>query len=231
MVVHPGFGNYDGTLVNALAFHFKNLPNRGQDDRPGLIHRIDKDTSGLLVIAKTENTMTVLSKKFEDRDLDRKYIALVWGNVKEDNGTITGHIGRHLRNRKIMDVYSNGERGKHAISHYTVLERFGYTTLVECRLGTGRTHQIRAHFKYIGHPLFNDSDYGGDNILKGTKFTKYKQFVQNCFKVCNRQALHAKSLGFIHPKTQKRVFFDSNLPEDMQHLVDKWSHYAQHQKI
>ena len=231
MVVHPGFGNYDGTLVNALAFHFKNLPSRGQDDRPGLIHRIDKDTSGLLVIAKTEETMTILSKKFEDRDLDRKYIALVWGNVKEDQGTITGHIAKHLRNRKIMDVYSDGERGKHAISHYTVLERFGYTTLIECRLETGRTHQIRAHFKYIGHPLFNDSDYGGGNILKGTKFTKYKQFVQNCFKVCNRQALHAKSLGFIHPKTQKKVFFDSNLPEDMQQLVDKWSHYAQHQKI
>jgi len=231
MVVHPGFGNYDGTLVNALAFHFKNLPTNGQDDRPGLIHRIDKDTSGLLVIAKTENAMTILSKKFEDRDLERKYIALVWGNLQEDKGTITGHIGRHLKNRKIMDVYSNGEIGKHAISHYTVLERFGYTTLVECRLETGRTHQIRAHFKYIGHPLFNDSDYGGDNILKGTKFTKYKQFVQNCFKVCNRQALHAKSLGFIHPKTQKRVFFDSSLPDDMQHLVEKWSHYAKHQKI
>ena len=150
--------------------------------------------------------MTILSKKFEDRDLERKYIALVWGNLQEDKGTITGHIGRHLKNRKIMDVHSSGEIGKHAISHYTVLERFGYTTLVECSLETGRTYQIRAHFKYIGHPLFNDSDYGGDNILKGTKFNKYKQFVQNCFKVCNRQALHAKSLGFIHPKTQKRVF-------------------------
>ena len=172
-----------------------------------------------------------LTKLVIPKEEGKKYIALVWGNVKEDQGTITGHIARHLRNRKIMDVYSDGERGKHAISHYTVLERFGYTTLIECRLETGRTHQIRAHFKYIGHPLFNDSDYGGDNILKGTKFTKYKQFVQNCFKVCNRQALHAKSLGFIHPKTQKKVFFDSNLPEDMQQLVDKWSHYAQHQKI
>tara|TARA_B100000287_G_C20510180_1_gene732698 strand:+ start:8 stop:1015 length:1008 start_codon:yes stop_codon:yes gene_type:complete len=231
MVVHPGFGNHDGTLVNALVFHFNNLPNMGQEDRPGLVHRIDKETSGLLVVAKTEKSMSILAKKFENRDLNRTYIALVWGNVKEDTGTIRGHIGRHIKNRKIMDVFPNGDRGKHAISHYKVLERFGYTTLVECKLETGRTHQIRAHFKSIGHPLFNDRDYGGDKILKGTRFTKYKQFVENCFKICGRQALHAKSLGFIHPQTNKEVFFDSDLPDDMQQLIDKWFKYAKHQKI
>lgn len=231
MVVHPGFGNHDGTLVNALAFHFKNLPNMGDEDRPGLVHRIDKNTSGILVIAKTEKSMTVLAKKFEERDLNRKYIALVWGDLKEDEGTITGNIGRSLKNRKVMDVFPDGEYGKHAVSHYKVLERFGYTTLVECKLETGRTHQIRAHFKYIGHPLFNDEEYGGDAILKGTTFTKYKQFIHNCFKICNRQALHAKSLGFTHPKTNKEVFFDSDLADDMQQLIEKWRKYATHQQL
>jgi 23S rRNA pseudouridine1911/1915/1917 synthase len=231
MVVHPGFGNYDGTLVNALAFHFQNLPNMGEEDRPGLVHRIDKNTSGILVVAKSERAMTVLARKFADRDLNRKYIALVWGDVKEDEGTITGNIGRSLKNRKVMDVFSDGEYGKHAVSHYKVLERFGYTTLIECKLETGRTHQIRAHFKFIGHPLFNDEEYGGDAILKGTTFTKYKQFVNNCFKICPRQALHAKSLGFTHPTTNKEVFFDSELAEDMQQLIDKWRKYATHQLI
>ena len=231
MVVHPGFGNYSGTLVNALAFHFKNLPNMGEDDRPGLVHRIDKNTSGILVIAKTENSMTVLAQKFADRELNRKYIALVWGDVKEDKGTITGHIGRSLKNRKVMSIFPDGEFGKHAVTHYKVLERFGYTTLVECKLETGRTHQIRVHFKQLGHPLFNDAEYGGDQILKGTTFTKYKQFILNCFKICQRQALHAKSLGFSHPTTGKEVNFDSELAEDMEHLIEKWRGYAKHQEI
>ena len=231
MVVHPGYGNYDGTLVNAVAFHVSNLPNMGEEDRPGLVHRIDKNTSGILVIAKTERAMIDLAKKFAERDLNRKYIALVWGNVKENEGTIIGHIGRNLKNRKVMDVFSDGEHGKHAVSHYKVLERFGYTTLIECTLETGRTHQIRVHFKHIGHPVFNDDEYGGDAILKGTTFTKYKQFVQNCFKICSRQALHAKSLGFTHPTTKKEMFFDSELAEDMQQLIEKWRNYATHQQL
>ena len=231
MVVHPGFGNPDGTLVNAVAFHVNNLPNMGEEDRPGLVHRIDKNTSGILVIAKTEKSMTGLAKKFENRDLDRKYIALVWGNLKDDKGTIKGNIGRHLKNRKVMDVFKDGEYGKYAVSHYTVLERFGYTTLIECKLETGRTHQIRAHFKHIGHPLFNDDEYGGNVILKGTTFTKYKQFVQNCFKICSRQALHAKSLAFVHPITKKRVSFDSEIAEDMEQLIEKWRKYAIHQSL
>tara|TARA_B100001758_G_C18396568_1_gene606304 strand:- start:765 stop:1772 length:1008 start_codon:yes stop_codon:yes gene_type:complete len=231
MVVHPGFGNYDGTLVNALAFHFNNLPDMGNKNRPGLVHRLDKNTSGILVIAKTEMAMNDLAKKFADRDLDRRYIALVWGNVKEDNGTITGHIGRHLKNRKVMDVFPDGEYGKHAVSHYSVLERFGYTTLIECKLETGRTHQIRAHFRHIGHPIFNDDEYGGNVILKGTTFTKYRQFVQNCFKICDRQALHAKSLEFLHPSTNKDMSFDSELAEDMQKLIAKWRKYAIHQAL
>jgi 23S rRNA pseudouridine1911/1915/1917 synthase len=231
MVVHPGYGNSDGTLVNAVAFHINNLPNMGEEDRPGLVHRIDKNTSGILVIAKTEIAMTDLAKKFADRDLDRKYIALVWGNVKDDKGTIIGHIGRNLKNRKVMDVFPDGDYGKHAVSHFSVLERFGYTTLIECKLETGRTHQIRAHFKHIGHPLFNDEDYGGDKILKGTTFTKYKQFVNNCFKICSRQALHAKSLGFVHPTTNNDIFFDSELAEDMNQLIKKWRKYATHQSL
>ena len=229
MVVHPGFGNWEGTLVNALAFHFKNLPNMGDDSRPGLVHRIDKNTSGILVIAKNEKSMTIMGDKFANRDLNRRYLALVWGDVIEDEGTITGHIGRSLKNRKIMDVFPDGEFGKNAVTHWKVVERFGYTTLVECTLETGRTHQIRAHFKYIGHPLFNDEEYGGDRILKGTTFTKYKQFVQNCFKICPRQALHAKSLEFEHPTTKKEMKFDSELPEDFTSLLEKWKTYATHQ--
>ena len=229
MVVHPGFGNYDGTLVNALAYHFKHLPNISDENRPGLVHRIDKNTSGILVIAKNEQSMTVLAKKFEDRDLNRRYISLVWGDLKEDEGTITGNIGRSLKNRKIMDVFPDGDYGKHAVTHYKVMERFGYTTLVECKLETGRTHQIRAHFKYLGHSVFNDAEYGGDVILKGTTFTKYKQFIHNCFKVCDRHALHAKSLGFVHPVTKEDMFFDSELAEDMEQLIEKWRKYAIHQ--
>ncbi len=231
MVVHPGFGNRDGTLVNALAFHTKSLPNMGEEDRPGLVHRIDKNTSGILVVAKNDMSMNNLAKKFSERNLDRRYIALVWGNLKDNDGTITGNIGRNLKNRKIMDVFTNGDYGKHAVSHFKVLERFGYTTLIECKLETGRTHQIRAHFKYLGHPIFNDSDYGGDMILKGTTFSKYKQFVQNCFKICDRQALHAKSLAFKHPSNNKEMFFDSDLPKDMQELIEKWRKYAIHKSL
>ena len=231
MVVHPGFGNYDGTLVNALAFHFENLPNKSTENRPGLVHRIDKNTSGILVIAKNDNSMLKLSKKFEERDLNRLYIALVWGDLKNESGTITGHIGRSLKNRKIMSVFPDGEYGKNAITNYRVVERFGYVTMVECKLETGRTHQIRAHFKHIGHPLFNDPEYGGDAILKGTTFTKYKQFIQNCFKICPRQALHAKSLEFKHPTTDKLVSFESDLPEDMALLVEKWRNYSKNQNL
>ena len=231
MVVHPGFGNYDGTLVNALAFHFENLPNKSTENRPGLVHRIDKNTSGILVIAKNDNSMLKLSKKFEERDLNRLYIALVWGDLKNESGTITGHIGRSLKNRKIMSVFADREYGKNAITNYRVVERFGYVTMVECKLETGRTHQIRAHFKHIGHPLFNDPEYGGDAILKGTTFTKYKQFIQNCFKICPRQALHAKSLEFKHPTTEKLVSFESDLPEDMALLVEKWRNYSKNQNL
>ena len=231
MVVHPGFGNYDGTLVNALAFHFENLPNKSTENRPGLVHRIDKNTSGILVIAKNDNSMLKLSKKFEERDLNRLYIALVWGDLKNESGTITGHIGRSLKNRKIMSVFPDGEYGKNAITNYRVIERFGYVTMVECKLETGRTHQIRAHFKHIGHPLFNDPEYGGDAILKGTTFTKYKQFIQNCFKICPRQALHAKSLEFKHPTTEKLVSFESDMPEDMALLVEKWRNYSKNQNL
>ena len=228
MVVHPGFGNRDGTLVNALKFHFDNLPNIGEEERPGLVHRLDKNTSGILVVAKTDIAMNNLTKQFSNRTIKRKYIALVWGDLKDDSGTITGNIGRSLKNRKIMSVFTEENYGKHAITHYKVLKRYGYTTLVECRLETGRTHQIRIHFKHLGHPIFNDVDYGGDVILKGTTFNKYKQFVQNCFKVCDRQALHAKSLAFQHPTTGNFVSFDSDLPKDMQQLIDKWQHYSLH---
>tara|TARA_B100000902_G_scaffold42234_1_gene49917 strand:- start:11111 stop:12124 length:1014 start_codon:yes stop_codon:yes gene_type:complete len=231
MVVHPGFGNYSGTLVNALAFHFNNLPNMGEEERPGLVHRIDKNTSGILVVAKNDVSMTILAQKFATRELNRKYIALVWGNVRLDEGTIEGHIGRSVKNRKVMNVYPDGDNGKHAITHYKVIERFGYTTLVECRLETGRTHQIRVHFKYIGHPIFNDEQYGGNQILKGTTFTKYKQFVHNCFKICNRQALHAKTLGFLHPTNNKDVNFESELADDMKQLIAKWRSYAKHQRV
>lgn len=229
MVVHPGYGNYTDTLVNALVFHFRDLPMQNNEPvKPGLVHRIDKNTSGILLIAKTELAQTRLAKLFFDRSIDRLYHALVWGDIKQEEGTITGHIGRSLKNRQVMDVFPNGDYGKPAITHYRVLERFGYVTLVECKLETGRTHQIRAHFRYIGHPLFNDETYGGDRILKGTTFAKYKQYVQNCFKVCPRHALHAKTLGFVHPTTHKPMFFDSELAPDMQQLIEKWRHYARH---
>jgi 23S rRNA pseudouridine1911/1915/1917 synthase len=225
LVVHPGHGNYTGTLVNALAFHFDNLP-LNSSERPGLVHRIDKNTSGLLVIAKTETAMTHLAKQFEDKTTEREYIALVWGNVKEDEGTIEGHIARHMKDRMQMAVYPEGDVGKHAVTHYKVLERFGYVTLVSCKLETGRTHQIRVHMKYIGHTLFNDARYGGDLILKGTTFTKYKQFIDNCFKTLPRQALHAKTLGFEHPVTKEYMRFDTEMPEDMKECIEKWRNYS-----
>lgn len=230
MVVHPGHGNYSGTLINALLFHFDNLPNNA-DERPGLVHRIDKDTSGLLVIAKTELALTHLSKQFFDKSSERKYLALVWGSPKEDEGTIEGHIGRHPKNRLQMMVFPEGEAGKPAITHFKVIERFGYVTLLECQLETGRTHQIRAHMKHIGHTLFNDERYGGNVILKGTHFSKYKQFVENCFKLIPRQALHAKTLGFEHPKTGQWMQFDSEVPQDLVQTLGKWRNYAQHKQL
>jgi len=231
MVVHPSYGHYSGTLVNALAFHLKNLPLFSENDpRPGLVHRIDKNTSGILLIAKSEAAKTHLSKQFFDRTINRKYIALVWGSFNEKEGTITGHIGRNLKNRKIMHVFPEGEFGKHAVTHYKVLEHFDYVSLIECKLETGRTHQIRAHMSYIKHPLFNDEEYGGDQILKGTTFTKYKQFVQNCFTMLPRQALHAKSLEFVHPKTGETMFFDSELPKDMADTIEKWRNYILYRK-
>ncbi len=227
MVVHPGHGNYNGTLLNALLYHFESLPLNA-NDRPGLVHRIDKDTSGLLVVAKTEKAMTHLAKQFFDKTSQRSYYALVWGDIKDDTGTIVGHIGRDPKNRLLMTVFPDGDQGKEAITHYEVVERFGYTTLVRCRLETGRTHQIRAHMKHIGHTLFGDARYGGDNILKGTTFTKYKQFVDNCFKLLPRQALHAQTLGFIHPISGKSMSFEAPLPNDMLTALDKWRHYAKH---
>ena len=230
MVVHPGHGNYSGTLINALVYHFENLPNNSSE-RPGLVHRIDKDTSGLLVVAKTEQAMTHLSKQFFDKTSEREYVAIVWGNIAEDEGTIEGHIGRHPKNRLQNTVFEGDDidKGKPAVTHYKVIERLGYVTLVSCKLETGRTHQIRVHMKHIGHTLFNDERYGGERILKGTTFSKYKQFVDNCFKVLPRQALHAKTLGFEHPKTGERLSFDSPIPDDMQQCIDKWRHYAKHQ--
>jgi len=226
IVVHPGHGNYSGTLINALIFHTDNLPTNS-NERPGLVHRIDKDTSGLLVIAKTEAAMTHLSKQFFDKTSEREYLALVWGNVADDEGTVTGHVGRHPKNRLQMHVFPDGEDGKEAVTHYKVLERLGYVTLVSCKLETGRTHQIRVHMKHIGHTLFNDERYGGERILKGTTFTKYKQFVDNAFKILPRQALHAKTLGFVHPVTGEFMRFDSEIPEDMQQCIEKWRSYSQ----
>lgn len=229
MVVHPGYGNFDGTLVNALAYRLRELDMfKGNDLRPGLVHRLDKNTSGLLVIAKNEKAKMHLARQFFERTTKRRYTALVWGSFDENEGTVEGNIGRNPKNRKVMFVYADGDSGKHAVTHYKVLERFGYVTLVECRLETGRTHQIRVHMQYINHPLFNDAEYGGDKILKGTTFTKYKQFIQNCFKIAPRHALHAKSLGFVHPKTGKEMFFDSELPNDMQGLVTKWREYTKY---
>ena len=230
MVVHPGHGNYSGTLINALIFHFENLPNNSSD-RPGLVHRIDKDTSGLLVVAKTEQAMAHLSNQFAKKTSEREYVALVWGNMDEDEGTIEGHIGRHPKNRLQNTVYEGDDidKGKPAVTHYKVIERLGYVTLVSCKLETGRTHQIRVHMKHIGHTLFNDERYGGERILKGTTFTKYKQFVDNCFKVLPRQALHARTLGFKHPRTGEFLKFESEIPEDISQCIEKWRHYSKHQ--
>ncbi len=226
MVVHPAYGNYTGTLVNALMWHFKDLPlfNTGVS-RPGLVHRIDKNTSGILVVAKNEYALNRLSKQFFDRTTDRRYYALVWGIPAPPEGTITGNIGRNIKDRKVMQVFKDGNEGKPAVTHYKILEDLGYISLVECKLETGRTHQIRVHFSYIKHPLFNDEEYGGNQILKGTTFTKYQQFIRNCFKILPRQALHAKSLAFDHPVTGKRMSFDSELPDDMQQVIDKWRKY------
>jgi len=233
MVVHPGHGNYSGTLINALIYRFDNLPNNSSD-RPGLVHRIDKDTSGLLVIAKTEQAMAHLALQFAEKTSEREYVALVWGNMEEDEGTVEGHIGRHPKNRLQNTVFLGDDaddKGKPAVTHYKVLERLGYVTLVSCKLETGRTHQIRVHMKHIGHTLFNDERYGGDLILKGTTFTKYKQFVDNCFKILPRQALHAKTLGFMHPKTGKFMQFNSEIPEDMQQCIEKWRTYSKYQEL
>lgn len=227
MVVHPGYGNWNGTLVNALVFHFNQLPQLpGNDGRPGLVHRIDKDTSGLLLISKNEKAMTYLAKQFYDHSITRKYLALVWGDLVED-GTVSGYIGRSAKDRKVMDVYDEEEKGKWSVTHYKVLERFNYVTLVQCELETGRTHQIRAHMQHIGHPLFNDAPYGGAQIRKGTIFAKYKQFVENCFEIIPRQALHAKTLGFIHPTTKKYIHFETELPEDFSQVLEKWRNYIQ----
>ncbi len=229
LVVHPGHGNYSGTLVNGLIYHFQNLP-KNSSDRPGLIHRIDKDTSGLLVVAKTDFSMAHLARQFFNRTTQRRYLALVWGSIEQEEGTIEGHIGRSQKNRLQMEVYPEGDHGKPAVTHFRVLERFSYVTLVECRLETGRTHQIRAHFKHLGHPLFNDERYGGDKILKGTTFTKYRQFVENCFKVLPRQALHAQTLGFEHPTTGEQMHFESDIPADMSACLEKWRIYTRSQK-
>ncbi len=227
MVVHPGHGNYSGTLINALLYHQKDLPINS-NERPGLVHRIDKDTSGLLVVAKTEAAMTHLAKQFFEKSSEREYVALVWGNVESESGTVEGNIGRHPKNRLQMTVFPEGDQGKEAITHYKVLERLGYVTLISCKLETGRTHQIRVHMKHIGHTLFNDERYGGEKILKGTTFTKYKQFVDNAFKILPRQALHAKTLGFVHPITKEYMRFNSEIPEDMVNCIEKWRHYAKH---
>lgn len=235
LVVHPAYGHYRGTLINALVHRMYpelgDQPIAADSVRPGLVHRIDKNTSGLIVIAKTEQALSHLAKQFFDRTIQRLYIALVWGDFSDDQGTITGHVGRSHQNRKVMDVFPDGTHGKHAVTHYKVLEKFGYVSLVQCKLETGRTHQIRVHMQHISHPLFNDETYGGDKILKGTVFTKYRQFVENCFEMMPRHALHAMSLGFKHPADGRDMFFESNLPADFQSVVDKWRAYAVHQHL
>ncbi len=224
MVVHPAYGNYSGTLVNAMKYYLeKNDPQA----EPYMVHRIDKNTTGLMLMAKNEPAQTHLARQFYQHSVNRRYVALVWGDLKEDEGTIEGNLGRSPSDRKVMAVFPDGKSGKHAITHYKVLERFGYVTAVECRLETGRTHQIRVHMKFIGHPLFNDDTYGGDRIRKGTTFSKYKQFIDNAFKICPRQALHAKTLGFEHPVSGKWMEFESELPEDMQKVMNKWRAYAE----
>jgi 23S rRNA pseudouridine1911/1915/1917 synthase len=232
MVVHPAYGNYTGTLVNALMWHFRDLPlfNTGES-RPGLVHRLDKNTSGILVIAKNEYALNRLSKQFYDRTTDRRYNALIWGIPDPLEGTITGNVGRSIKDRKVMQVFKDDTEGKNAITHYKVLEDLGYISLIECKLETGRTHQIRVHFSHIKHPLFNDGEYGGNVILKGTTFTKYQQFIKNCFKILPRQALHAKSLAFDHPVTGKRLFFDSDLPADMEQVIEKWRKYISGREV
>jgi len=226
MVVHPGYNNYTGTLVNALVYHFNQLPTLpGNDGRPGLVHRIDKDTSGLLLISKNERSMNYLAKQFYDHTINRKYIALAWGDIAED-GTVSGYIGRSVNDRRVMSIYDDPEKGKWAVTHYKVLERMGYVTLIECKLETGRTHQIRAHMRHIGHPLFSDAMYGGDKILKGTVFSKYRQFVENCFEIMPRQALHAQSLGFLHPSLKKDIYFEAPLPDDFKGVLEKWRKYT-----
>lgn len=226
LVVHPGYGNFTGTLLNGLMYYFQDKKDKnGEPITPYLVHRIDKDTSGLLLIAKNEEAQVVLAKQFFEHTIERKYNALVWGDFEEDNGTIVGNLGRSAKDRRVITVYEDPEQGKHAVTHWNVLERFGYVTLVECVLETGRTHQIRAHMKHIGHPLFNDATYGGDMILKGTTFSKYKQFIDNCFNLLPRQALHALILGFEHPTTHKHLHFESPLPEDMHAVLEKWRGY------
>jgi 23S rRNA pseudouridine1911/1915/1917 synthase len=224
MVVHPGFGNYSGTLVNALVYHFQNLPKR-TDSHPGLVHRLDKHTTGVMVIAKTEYALAHLAKQFYDRTIERRYVAIAWGDVEKD-GTVTGHVGRTIQDRKVFAVFEDGSRGKHAVTHYKVIERLGYVTFVECKLETGRTHQIRVHMKHIGHTLFGDLEYGGDKVLRGTTFAKYKQFVENCFTILPRQALHARSLGFVHPTTGEYMYFEKDLPDDMREVLERWRKYA-----
>lgn len=226
LVVHPGHGNFSGTLLNGLKYYF-DAQNKGAEAL--LVHRIDKDTSGLMVVAKNELAQARLAKQFFDHTIERKYQALVWGDMEEESGTIDGHIGRNPSNRLQMTVFRDGEQGRHAVTHYKLIKRYGYVSLIECQLETGRTHQIRAHLKYIKHPLFNDARYGGDQILKGTTFTKYKQFVSNCFSLLPRQALHAKSLGFVHPTSGETLFFDSELPADFGQVIEKWEVYSKYQ--
>lgn len=232
LVVHPGFGNYHGTMVNAIAYRLKDTPEYDpKDPRLGIVHRIDKDTSGLILVAKNAYAKTHLSAQFFNKTTKRQYVALVWGLISEDEGRIEGNIGRDLKDRMLMTVFPGGEHGKPAVTHYKVLERLGYVTLIQCRLETGRTHQIRVHMKYIGYTLFNDERYGGNQVLKGTNFTKYKQFVQNCFNICPRQALHAQTLGFIHPRTGEEMMFEAPLPDDMEQLLNKWRTYISNREI
>lgn len=234
LVVHPGSGNPDGTLLNAVAWHLRaRIPDFDETKLPryGMVHRIDKNTSGLIVLAKTAQAMSDLAKQFFDHTVHRRYIALVWGDLEEEAGTVIAHVGRHLRFRKLFTAYPEGDHGKEAITHYQVLERFNYVSLVECRLETGRTHQIRVHMQHIGHPIFNDDFYGGDRIVKGTVYTKYKQFVDNCFSLCPRHALHAKELGFIHPSTKTKMMFTSDMPDDMAEVIAKWKRYTQAKDI